>query len=167
MISVAGLSFSYNGAKRTVLHDLALEIPEGTITAILTVLVDGDDIDEPVSDAVRAIIDGHIVLDRKLAEQGHFPAIDVARSVSRVMVDVIESEHRAAARKLRAAMASYAEMQDLIRVGAYAQGSAPEVDRAIALRPMIQKFLRQETGVPSALQDTEKMMHHLAQAWPY
>ena len=86
---------------------------------MLTVLVDGDDMDEPITDAVRSFVDGHIVLDRRLAEKGHFPAISVGQSVSRVMHDVTDAAHQDAARKVRAILATYAEAEDLIRIGAY------------------------------------------------
>ena len=94
----------------------------GTVTGIVSVLVDGDDLDEPISDAVRAIVDGHFVLDRKLAEMGHFPAIDVSRSVSRVFLDVTTPPHQRAAGKLRAILATHSEVADLIRIGAYTPG---------------------------------------------
>ena len=89
----------------------------GGITAILTVLVDGDDLDEPIADAVRSLVDGHICLDRRLAERGHYPAIDVARSVSRVAHEVTDDKHRDAARRMRAILSTYAEVEDLIRIG--------------------------------------------------
>src|SRR5438876_2779109 len=95
----------------------------GSITGILTVLVDGGDLDEPISDAVRAIVDGHIVLDRRLAERNHYPAISISQSISRVATEVIDNTHQAAARKFRAILATYAEVEDLIRIGAYARGS--------------------------------------------
>src|SRR5262249_6208790 len=103
---------------------------KGSITGILTILVDGDDLDEPISDAVRSLVDGHIVLDRRLAEKGHYPAIDVARSISRVAHEIITEPHRIAARKVRAILAVYAEVEDLIRIGAYAKGTSPQIDKA-------------------------------------
>lgn len=117
---------------------------EGSITGLYTVLVEGDDMDEPVADNVRAILDGHVVLSRKLANRGHFPAIDVLGSVSRAMIDVVAPEHRAAARKCRIALSVYNEAEDLIKVGAYEKGNDPNLDRAIELYPNIVSFLMQE-----------------------
>lgn len=139
----------------------------GGITALLTVLVDGGDMDEPVSDAVRSLIDGHIVLDRKIAERDIYPAIDVSRSISRVATDVMDREHAVAARKLRAILATYAEVLDLIRIGAYVRGSSPQVDKAIELMPRIEKFLKQEIGERSTFEETRKALFQLAAAWPY
>lgn len=118
----------------------------GTITGIYTVLVEGDDMDEPIADSVRAIADGHIVLSRELASRNHFPAIDVLSSISRVMNKVIKSEHRVVASFLRDLMASYRENEDLINVGAYSRGSNPKVDKAIAIYDDLMQLLRQEQG---------------------
>ncbi len=115
----------------------------GSITGIYTVLVEGDDPNEPVSDATRAILDGHISLTRELAEAGHFPAIDVLASVSRVMPDVVAPEHRALAQQAREVLATYRKAEDLISVGAYVSGSDPEVDRARALEGPLRNFLCQ------------------------
>ncbi|MBA4065307.1 MAG: EscN/YscN/HrcN family type III secretion system ATPase [Isosphaera sp.] len=139
----------------------------GGITALLTVLVDGGDLDEPVSDSVRSLVDGHIVLDRRIAERGIYPAIDVARSVSRVATDVADREHAVAARKLRAVMATYADVQDLIRIGAYARGSMPQVDAAIELMPRVEKFLRQDIGERSTFAQTRTALLEIAAAWPF
>ncbi|OGJ92996.1 MAG: EscN/YscN/HrcN family type III secretion system ATPase, partial [Candidatus Raymondbacteria bacterium RIFOXYA2_FULL_49_16] len=106
---------------------------KGSITGLYTVLVEGDDLDEPIADAMRSILDGHIVLSRALAQRNHYPAIDVLGSISRVMPDVIEKEHLAAARRLLTLMAEYRGAEDLITIGAYAKGSNPEVDRAITI----------------------------------
>jgi flagellum-specific ATP synthase len=140
---------------------------EGTITAVVTVLVDGDDLDEPIADAVRSIVDGHIVLDRQLAEKGHFPAIHVGQSVSRVFRDVTTTAHQQAAQRVRALLATYEEMADLIRVGAYETGSSPEIDTAIKLMPAVNHFLRQRVGEYAKLQDTESILSRLAEGWPY
>ncbi len=118
----------------------------GSITALYTVLVDGDDMTEPVADAVRSILDGHVVLSRKLAQQGHYPAIDVLQSVSRLMDGIVNDGHRQDARRVCSALAAWHEHEDLISLGAYEHGSNPEVDRAIALRPQILDFLRQASG---------------------
>ena len=116
---------------------------KGTMTGILTVLVDGGDMDEPISDAVRALVDGHIVLDRKLAERGHYPAIDVGHSISRVTSEVVTAGHLAAARKVRAILATLEEAEDLLRIGAYVKGTRPQMDRAVELRPALLTFLQQ------------------------
>jgi flagellum-specific ATP synthase len=139
----------------------------GSITGVLTVLVDGDDLDEPISDATRALLDGHVVLDRRLAERGHFPAIHVGRSVSRTSRDVTDAAHQAAARKLRAILATYAETEDLIRIGAYVKGSSPMVDKAIELMPHAEAFLKQEQGAWHTLAETRAAMERIAAAWPF
>lgn len=115
----------------------------GSITGLYTVLVEGDDITEPVADAVRSILDGHIILSRDLATRGHYPAIDTLQSVSRLMGDITSPQHRATALQLREALATYKDAEDLISLGAYVHGSNPRIDRAIALRDPIEGFLRQ------------------------
>ena len=116
---------------------------KGSITGIYTVLVDGDDMNEPIADAVRSILDGHIVLSRAIAAQNHFPAIDVLASVSRVMSDVVVDEHMAANRNMRALMAVYKEAEDLIHIGAYVKGSSKKIDEAIEKIDAINGFLCQ------------------------
>ena len=116
---------------------------KGSITGIYTVLVDGDDMNEPIADAVRSILDGHIVLSRNIAAQNHFPAIDVLASVSRVMSAVVPQEHMEANRKLRALMAVYKEAEDLIHIGAYVKGSSQKIDEAIQKIDAINDFLCQ------------------------
>jgi FliI/YscN family ATPase len=128
----------------------------GTITALYTVLVDGDDLNEPVSDAVRAILDGHIVLSRKLASANQFPAVDVLASVSRVMPDVVDDAHFAAASKVRDLMATYREAEDLINIGAYVAGSNPRVDLAIARNETIRSFMRQGIYEVSTLEEAQR-----------
>jgi len=115
----------------------------GTITGLYTVLVEGDDISEPVSDAVRAVLDGHIVLDRELAAHNHYPAIDVLASVSRLMIDVISKEHYDLSMKLKDFLATYNEAKDLINIGAYAKGSNPKWDIAIDKIDRINAYLKQ------------------------
>lgn len=115
----------------------------GSITAFYTVLVEGDDMNEPIADAVRGILDGHIILSRKIAAENQYPAIDVQNSVSRLMKDIVPESHSYAAGMLKENMAIYAEAKDLIDVGAYRKGSSPEIDRAISLAPVIKNFLRQ------------------------
>jgi len=116
----------------------------GTITGFFTVLVEGDDMTEPVADTVRSILDGHIVLSRSLAERNHYPAIDVLASVSRAMPAVVDKDHMRVAGAVRAALAEYDGARDLIEVGAYAHGSNPAIDEAIALRPALEGYLCQE-----------------------
>lgn len=118
----------------------------GSITGLYTVLVEGDDMDDPIADSVRSIVDGHIVLDRSLAHKGHFPAIDVMQSASRVMNSVISDEHKILARMARAQMALYKENEDLIRIGAYQMGQSPELDQAIAINGPLQQFLQQDVS---------------------
>jgi flagellum-specific ATP synthase len=117
---------------------------KGSITGIYTVLVDGDDMNEPITDAARGILDGHILLSRKLANRGQFPAIDVLGSVSRVMNDIIGDEHKKLAMKFRETLATYRDAEDLINIGAYAKGSNPKIDYAIKCIDNITDFLRQE-----------------------
>ena len=116
----------------------------GTITGIYTVLVDGDDFNEPIADAVRSILDGHIVLTREMADQGHFPAIDVLRSISRLRSDICTRDVVLAGRTVTRLMSTYRKVEDMINIGAYAQGSNPEVDLAILKMPYINEFLRQD-----------------------
>jgi flagellum-specific ATP synthase len=116
---------------------------KGTITAIYTVLVDGDDMNEPVADAVRSILDGHIVLSRKLAHQNHYPAVDVLESISRVMISVVSEKHLKAAGELRNTIATYRDAKDLIEIGAYKHGTNPKVDYAIKMNEPIMNFLKQ------------------------
>jgi flagellar protein export ATPase FliI len=116
---------------------------KGSITAFYTVLVAGDDMNEPVADEVRSILDGHIILSRNLAASGHYPAIDVSQSVSRVMEGIAEEKHKKAARKLREVLATYEKQRDLILIGAYQKGSDPRVDYAIAKIDQVNNFLQQ------------------------
>ena len=115
----------------------------GSITAIYTVLVEGDDMNEPVADAVRSILDGHIVLSRKLANANIFPAIDVLDSISRLYLDVCTEDQVRLVTEARDLLAIYRHNEDLISVGAYAKGTNPKIDRAIEKQPLIQEFLRQ------------------------
>jgi flagellum-specific ATP synthase len=118
----------------------------GSITGLYTVLVEGDDMDDPIADSVRSIVDGHIVLDRRLAQRGHFPAIDVLQSASRVMPNVISDEHKKIVKSARAAMALYNENEDLIRIGAYQEGTDYELDQAVLMNKKLTGFLQQEVG---------------------
>ncbi|MBD3344696.1 MAG: flagellar protein export ATPase FliI [Chitinivibrionales bacterium] len=117
---------------------------KGTITGMFTVLVESDDMDEPVSDAARSILDGHILLSRQLANRNHFPAIDVLSSISRCMTDVITDDHRQLVGYVKDYLAAYKENEDLIQIGAYAEGSSERVDKAIKLFRPVDEFLRQD-----------------------
>jgi type III secretion protein N (ATPase) len=118
---------------------------KGSITALYTVLVEGDDMTEPIADETRSILDGHIVLSRKLGSANHYPAVDVLASASRVMHHVVSSEHRAAAGRLRELMAKYAEVELLVKIGEYQRGGDPTTDEAIDKQDLINQFLRQRT----------------------
>ncbi|MDR1257401.1 MAG: FliI/YscN family ATPase [Spirochaetaceae bacterium] len=126
----------------------------GSITAFYTVLVEGDDMDEPVSDNVRATLDAHIVLSRRLASRGHYPAVDVPQSISRLADEVSGPASRKAARAVKRLMADYSEAEDIINAGAYKQGSNPDIDAAIAKHAEIEDFLIQGRGEPTALTGT-------------
>lgn len=131
---------------------------KGTITGLYTVLVDGDDLNEPVTDTVRGIIDGHIILSRKLANQNHYPAIDVLASVSRVMSNIVERDHLNMANTIKDVMATYKESEDLINIGAYKIGSNKKIDKAIDLKEDIDKFLMQKTLYTCPFEETISMM---------
>src|SRR5215471_7373735 len=125
----------------------------GTITGIFTVLVDGDDHNEPIADAVRGILDGHVVMERKIAERGRFPAINVLKSVSRTMPKSADPDYLGLITKSRQIMATYADMEELIRLGAYRAGSSPEVDEAIRLHDPLERFLAQGKDESTGLAD--------------
>ena len=118
----------------------------GSITGIYTVLVDGDDFTEPIADAVRSIIDGHIVLTRELADQSHFPAIDVLKSISRLRSEVVNKENMAAGRTVLRLMSTFKRVEDMVNIGAYQKGANAEVDRAIEMVGPINGFLQQFVG---------------------
>jgi FliI/YscN family ATPase len=134
----------------------------GSITGFYTVLVEGDDTNEPISDTVRGILDGHFVLTRKLAQQGHFPAIDVLASLSRLMSELALPEHKQAAQSIRQLMAAYQQSEDLISIGAYQPGSNPTVDAAISLKGTIDQFLQQRTDEKSSPQEAREHLQKLA-----
>lgn len=134
---------------------------KGSITGIYTVLVDGDDMNEPIADAVRSILDGHIVLSRAIAAQNHFPAIDVLASVSRVMSDVVVDEHMAANRNMRALMAVYKEAEDLIHIGAYVKGSSKKIDEAIEKIDAINGFLCQGVFEQTTFEQTIQQLEEI------
>ena len=127
---------------------------KGTITGLYTVLVESDDLTEPITDAVRSILDGHIVLSRELAGRNHYPAVDVLASVSRVMPAITHADHRATVGKLRDMLATYDKSSDLINIGAYVEGSNPAIDEAIVLMPSLLSFLRQAAHSPTLYHDT-------------
>ena len=117
---------------------------QGSITAFYTVLSEGDDLQDPIADASRAILDGHIVLSRELADSGHYPAIDVAKSISRVMPQVVSPEHLNMALVFKKLLSAYEQNKDLISIGAYSAGSNPVVDKAIQMKPVIDAYLQQK-----------------------
>ncbi len=136
----------------------------GTITGFYTVLVESDDLTEPITDAVRSILDGHIVLSRELAGQNHYPAIDVLGSVSRVMPAITDEAHRKAAGQLRDLLATYNKASDLINIGAYVEGSNPGIDRAVTLMPLILDFLRQGANTATPYEETLTQLMAIAHA---
>jgi flagellum-specific ATP synthase len=139
----------------------------GSITGMLTVLVEGGDFDEPITDAMRSFVDGHIMLDRRLAEGNHYPAIDIGKSISRVANEITDAGHREAAHRIRGMIATHAEVEDLVRMGVYARGAVPAVDRAIELRPTLLEFLRQPVDHRTSMTDTRAQMDKLGAAWPF
>jgi len=128
---------------------------KGTITALYTVLVEGDDMNEPITDAVRGILDGHIVLSRQLASQNHYPAIDILSSISRVMIEIVSKEHRETASSLRNILATYKEAEDLINIGAYVAGSNPRIDYSISKIESVRNFLKQDIYQKFSFEETE------------
>ncbi|MEZ2715226.1 flagellar protein export ATPase FliI [Niallia circulans] len=126
----------------------------GSITAFYTVLVDGDDMNEPIADTVRGILDGHYVLDRELANKGQYPAVNVLKSVSRVMNHVVSKEHVKAAERLRDLLSTYMNSEDLINIGAYKKGSSKEIDTAIRLYPSILSYIKQETDEKVSIEES-------------
>ena len=136
----------------------------GSITAFYTVLTEGDDPQDPIADAARGILDGHIVLSRELAESGHYPAIDVERSISRVMTAVVSNEHNLAARRLRHLLAKYNKARDLIQLGAYAPGHDHELDLAVQLHERFNALLQQDMHQSATLTQSQQQLLALVQA---
>ena len=134
---------------------------EGSITGFYTTLVEGDDMNDPIGDSVRSIVDGHIVLSRALAQKGHFPAIDIMQSASRVMRAVTSSEHARLAQKLRETLAVYKEAEDLINIGAYKPGSNPKIDKAVKVIDGVNDFLKQRVEDPTNFTQTVRMMQQI------
>jgi flagellum-specific ATP synthase len=134
---------------------------QGSITGLYTVLVEGDDMNDPIGDSVRSIVDGHVVMSRALAHRGHFPAVDVLQSTSRVMRNVVSPEHFRQAQRVREAMAVFKEAEDLINIGAYKMGSNPRIDHAIKLESSIEKMLKQDIEEPSNFDEAQKILMSL------
>jgi flagellum-specific ATP synthase len=137
---------------------------QGSITAFYTVLTEGDDQQDPIADAARAILDGHIVLSRRLAEAGHYPAIEVETSISRVMHDIVPAEQIQQARQLKQVLSTFEHNRDLVAIGAYQAGSDPRIDAAIAAHPAIEDFLRQDLGQRVGLADSVAQLEQLTGA---
>ena len=133
----------------------------GSITGLYTVLVEGDDLDEPVSDHLRSILDGHIVLSRQLASLGHYPSVDILPSISRVMIDVVPEDHMNAAKHLKEVVSTYREAEDLINIGAYAKGSNPKIDFAISANENINTFLQQGIFEKASFDETRNKLLNL------
>ncbi len=138
---------------------------QGSITAIVTVLVEGGDMDEPIADCIRSLVDGHIVLSRRLAERGQYPAIDVSKSLSRLFSEIVTPRQSQAARNVRAALATFEEVEDLVRAGAYAAGSDPVVDCALRLQPLIRTFLKQQAGQSSLWDESLNQLLKIGDQW--
>ena len=148
------------------IFERAGNFPRGSITGFFTVLVEGDDFNEPICDAVRSILDGHIILSRQLGSAGHYPAIDVLQSVSRLAGRLSTPSQRGAATKIREALATYQRAEDLINLGAYAAGTNPKIDAAVRIRPQLLSFLQQESAMNAPMPDTLARMQRLAEALP-
>lgn len=135
---------------------------QGSITAFYTVLVEGDDMNEPIADETRSILDGHIVLSRQLASSGHYPAIDINNSVSRIMSDIVDEKHRKSANKFRDILATYESQKDLIMIGAYKPGSDSKTDYAIANIEKTRHFLKQSVADRTNFQDTVRLLEAIS-----
>ena len=133
----------------------------GSITGLYTVLVDGDDFNEPITDTARSILDGHIMLSRKLGHKNHYPAIDILQSISRCMSQIATKNHKAAAGKLKNVLATYNEAEDLINIGAYKNGTNPNIDNAIAKIDAVNDFLCQEVDAKFTFEESVQMMEAL------
>jgi len=133
----------------------------GSITGIYTVLVEGDDTNEPISDTVRGIVDGHIVLSRKVAMRNHYPAIDVLASISRLMSNIVSDDHNQLAGSIRQMLSVYQDNQDLLSIGAYKSGSNPELDEAIRRMGAINELLQQKVDVKATYEETVQQMRKL------
>jgi flagellum-specific ATP synthase len=139
----------------------------GSITGIYTILVEGDDMSDPIADSVRSLLDGHVVLSRELAEQGHYPAVDILQSVSRLMKSIVTPEHNLAAQRLRAICATYRGAEDLINIGALAAGSNKRIDTAIQLIERVNEFLIQPGGLRSSFDQTVSQLIEITKPWTF
>ena len=133
----------------------------GSITGLYTVLVDGDDFNEPITDTARSILDGHIMLDRKLGHKNHYPAIDILQSISRCMSQIAEKDHKQVAGRLKNVLATYNEAEDLINIGAYKSGSNPSIDYAISKIDAVNQFLCQDVDEKFEFETSVSMLHGL------
>ena len=134
---------------------------KGSITGLYTVLVDGDDFNEPIADTARSILDGHIVLDRKIAQKNHYPAIDVLQSISRVMSSIVDSQHKKPAGQLKNVLATYAEAEDLVNIGAYKAGSNPSIDYALSKIDAVNEFLQQDVYEKLSFEESIQRLEEL------
>jgi flagellum-specific ATP synthase len=139
----------------------------GSITGVITILVEGDDMGDPVADCVRSLLDGHVVLSRKLAELGHYPAVDILASVSRLMPVVTTPQHLQAAQRFRAIYATYQNAEDLINIGAFAPGSNRRIDKAVSLIDRVNEFLVQPVGTRTSFQETVKRLCEITKSWEF
>jgi flagellum-specific ATP synthase len=139
----------------------------GSITGMFTILVEADDLTDPVADSARSLLDGHVVLSRKLAEMGHYPAVDILQSVSRLMPAVTSPAHQVAAQKFRTIYATYQGAEDLINIGALAPGSNHRIDRAVSLIDRVRDFLIQPLGQRSNLEETLRRMQEITDKWDF
>ena len=134
---------------------------KGSITGLYTVLVDGDDFNEPIADTARSILDGHIVLDRKIAQKNHYPAIDVLQSISRVMSSIVDSKHKKASGQLKNVLATYSEAEDLVNIGAYKAGSNPSIDYALSKIDAVNEFLQQDVYEKISFEESIRRLEEL------
>ena len=160
---LAGLIEKFKSGPVSPYAKITVTVPDdkGSITGLYAVLVDGDDFNEPITDTARSILDGHIMLSRKLAHKNHYPAIDVLQSISRCMSMVASKEHRAAAGKLKNVLATYNEAEDLINIGAYKKGSNPDIDFAISKIKAVNDFLMQDVDDKFTLEESLKLLNEL------
>jgi len=135
----------------------------GAITAIYTVLVDGDDFNEPIADAVRGILDGHVILSRSIAAKNHFPSVDVLNSVSRLFPEIAAKEQQEASAFIRNMIATYNNSEDLIAIGAYEKGADPRIDKSVTLKPVIDAFMQQGIFETTSFDETNKLLSDIYQ----
>jgi flagellum-specific ATP synthase len=133
----------------------------GSITSLYTVLVEGDDFNEPIADTARSILDGHITLTRSLAARNHYPAIDVLQSISRLMIDIVDEKHQKMANNVLNIVSTYRKSEDLINIGAYVEGSSPEIDNAIRMIGKVNSFLRQDVDEKVSFEESKEQLFAL------